>query len=74
MAYWSVDRIEDNLAVLINTEKETRNVPLTRFTGKIAAGEVVIQQEDGTFSKDSAKTAEKKRELFDLQKKIFSDW
>lgn len=74
MEAWSVDRIEENTAVLIDSDKKVLNVPLSLFLEPIAEGDVVIRQESGKFSVDSEKTAEKKRALFDLQKKIFSDW
>lgn len=73
MEIWSVDRIEGTTAVLINSEKKILDVDVTLFSEPIAEGDVVVRQESGAFSVDREKTAEKKRELFDLQKKIFSD-
>ncbi len=73
MEKWSVDRIEGDLAVLMNDEKRTQNVPLSKFPGKISAGDIVFEQSDGSFQVDAAVTAEKKKNMFDLQKKIFSD-
>lgn len=73
MEIWSVDRIEGNTVILINSEKKILDVAITLFSEPIAEGDVVIQQEYGAFSVDHEKTTEKKRKLFDLQKKIFSD-
>lgn len=73
MEIWSVDRVEDDTVVLINPEKKIINVPYTLFSEPVASGDIVIRQASGKFLMDSEKTAEKKRKLFDLQKKIFSD-
>lgn len=73
MEIWSVDRIEGNTVILISSEKKILDVAVTLFSEAIAEGDVVIQKESGAFSVDHEKTTEKKRKLFDLQKKIFSD-
>lgn len=73
MEIWSVDRIEGNTVILINSEKKILNVSLSLFSKSVAEGDVVVRQESGEFSVDCEKTAEKKRDLFYLQKKIFSD-
>ena len=73
MEIWSVDRIEGNTVILINSEKRILDVPISFFSEPIAEGNVVIRQAPEKFSVDFEKTAEKKRKLFDLQKKIFSD-
>lgn len=73
METWSVDRIEGNTVILINSEKKILDVPISFFSEPIGEGNVVIRQAPERFSVDFEKTVEKKRELFDLQKKIFSD-
>lgn len=73
MELWSVDRIEGDIAVLINTEKKIMNIPVSLFLQPVVSGDIVIQDSFGNFFVDSEKTVEKKRKLFELQKKIFSD-
>lgn len=73
MQIWSVDRIEEDTVVLINGEKKITTASVKLFSEKIASGDIVVQDAEGNFLVDFEKTAEKKRELFNLQKKIFSD-
>lgn len=73
MEFWSIDRIEEDTVVLVDANKEITNVSRAYFTEPVAEGDIVFRDADGIFHADAAQTAEKKRELFDLQKKIFSD-
>lgn len=73
MQIWSVDRIEEDTVVLINEEKKITTASVKLFSEKIVSGDIVVQDAEGHFLVDFEKTAEKKRELFNLQKKIFSD-
>ena len=43
MEIWSVDRIEGNTVILINSEKKILNVSLSLFSKSIAEGDVVVR-------------------------------
>lgn len=73
MEIWSVDRIEEDTVVLINAEKKVIDASIALFPKSIASGDIVVQQANGEFLVDFEKTAERKRSLFNLQKKIFGD-
>lgn len=73
MEIWSIDRIEEDVVVLADTQKHIVNMARAYFAEPIAEGDIVVRNEFGIFHTDAEKTAEKKRALFELQKKIFSD-
>lgn len=72
-AFWIVDRIENNIAVLEANDKTHLDVPLSLFPDTVKEGDVVILREDGTYKTDEAKTKARKAKLFEMQKKIFGE-
>ena len=54
-AFWIVDRIENNIAVLEAKDKTHLDVPLSLFPDTVKEGDVVILREDGTYKTDEAK-------------------
>ena len=72
-AFWIVDRIENNIAVLEAKDKTHLDVPLSLFPDTVKEGDVVVLCEDGTYKTDEAKTKARKAKLFELQKKIFGE-
>ena len=72
-AFWIVDRIENNIAVLEAKDKTYLDVPLSLFPDTVKEGDVVILREDGTYKTDEMKTKARKAKLFEMQKKIFGE-
>lgn len=72
-AFWIVDRIENNIAVLEAQNKTYIDVPLALFFDVVKEGDVVVLCEDGTYKTDEAKTKARKAKLFEMQKKIFGE-
>lgn len=72
-AFWIVDRIENNIAVLEAKDKTHLDVPLSLFPDTVKEGDVVILREDGTYKTDKEKTKARKAKLFEMQKKIFGE-
>lgn len=72
-AFWIVDRIENNIAVLEAKDKTHLDVPLSLFPDTVKEGDVVILREDGTYKTDETKTKARKAKLFEMQKKIFGE-
>ncbi len=73
MEHWIVDRIEETTVVL-ETEKKTHlHVSLSEFVEQVREGDIVYRRTDGEYVVDTDKTAERKKSLFNLQKKIFGD-
>lgn len=73
MEQWSVDRIEGDMVVLETDKKTNICVRLSDFAENIREGDIVYRRSDGRYAVDAGKTAERKKSLFDLQKKIFGD-
>lgn len=73
MEVYIVDRIENAIAVLEAADKTFIRVPLSRFASNVREGDVVVVGKDGSFQPDAEKTAARRKQLFQLQKNIFSD-
>lgn len=73
MQQWRVDRIEENLVVLENADKSHADVPISDFVGDVREGDVVYRLSDGKYCVSPEATADRKKTLFELQKKIFSE-
>lgn len=71
MQMWRVDRLESDLVVLENDDKTHTDVPIGAFVGSVREGDVVYRLPDGRYRVAEDATAERKKVLSDLQKKIF---
>ena len=72
-AFWIVDRIENNIAVLEAKDKTHLDVSLSLFSKGVKEGDVVALCEDGTYKTDEMKTKARKAKLFEMQEKIFGE-
>ena len=72
-AFWIVDRIENNIAVLEAKDKTHLDVPLSLFSKGVKEGDVVVLCDDGTYKTDEMKTKARKAKLFEMQEKIFGE-
>lgn len=72
MQRYSVDRIEDNFAVL---EKDcaTYIVALDKFEFPVEEGMIVIKDESGKFTQDMQETAKIRKKHLEKQNRLFSD-
>lgn len=66
---YSVDRIENGMAVLISDDENERILPLTAFDFAVHEG-MVLKEEDGVFSTDVDEESERREKAADLLKKI----
>ena len=73
METFIVDRIENTVAVLETVNRTFLQVPLSDFAEQVRERDVVFIGADGKYHTDTAKTEERKKRLFQLQKHIFSE-
>ena len=73
METFIVDRIENTVAVLETENKSFFQIPLSEFTEQVRERDIVFLGTDGKYHTDTAKTEERKKRLFQLQKNIFSE-
>ncbi|MEG2396930.1 MAG: DUF3006 domain-containing protein [Oscillospiraceae bacterium] len=72
MDRYIVDRIEGNIVVLEKTINEYFNVNISEMPLNVNEGDV-LSKKDNKFIIDLDLTKAKKKELFELQNKLFSD-
>lgn len=68
--YFSVDRTEDDLAVLIDESGQKLDVPFSEFETKPCEG-MVFRLESNRYIRDEKEEQIRKRRIFDLQKQLF---
>lgn len=66
-----IDRIEDNIAVCEKEDGSMINIPVSIIKGKIGEG-VVIVKEGEFFLVDKEKSIQRKKEIDDLMKGMWS--
>jgi hypothetical protein len=64
-----IDRIENNIVVVINGEKEL-HIPLEKFKEKVKEGDVVNLENYTVLKKE---TLEKRQKIYSLLKRIFKN-
>lgn len=69
---YSVDRIEGSTAVLIDESKNTTTVSTTLLPDKIKPGDMLIKS-GGRYIFDEEETDRRKKHLYDLQNRLFTD-
>lgn len=62
MKYY-IDRIEEGLAVMDSDDGERMTVPVEKLPHGIRDGSVVIRMSDGTFVRDEAEEAERRKTM-----------
>ena len=68
--YFSVDRTENEIAVLIGDAGQKLEVPVTDFEALPREGMIFIF-ENGRYIRDEQEEKLRKKRIFDLQKKLF---
>lgn len=68
--YFSVDRTENDLAILISESKERLEIPFSEFETKPCEG-MVFRHEDNRYIRDEKEEQIRRKRIFDLQKQLF---
>lgn len=69
--YYSVSRIENNIAVLECPDKTFQEFDLTTLPDKIREGNILYKDENENFVLDKNEESRRKKRLLELQNKIF---
>lgn len=68
---YSVEKIEDNIAVCENDDGETLKLKLSQLPPNVKEGDILIQSGEG-FTLDPDETQARRSKMAELQKNIFS--
>lgn len=68
--YFSVDRTENDLAVLIGESGQKLDVPFSEFETRPCEG-MVFRLENNRYIRDEKEEQIRKKRIFDLQKQLF---
>lgn len=68
--YFSVDRTENDLAILISESGQRLDVPFSEFEIKPCEG-MIFRHEDNRYIRDEKEEQIRKKRIFDLQKQLF---
>lgn len=68
--YFSVDRTENDLAILIGASGQKLDVPFSEFETEPCEG-MVFRLESNRYIRDEKEEQIRKKRIFDLQKQIF---
>lgn len=69
--FYSVDRIEDGIAVLEFPDKTFREVDLSLLPDDVKEGNMLLKADNSTYIHDFDEENFRKQRLLDLQNKIF---
>lgn len=69
--YYSVSRIEDEVAVLEFPDRTFRNIALSLLPAGVDEGNILIKDENDIFILDKEEEIRRKKRLLELQNKIF---
>lgn len=67
---WSVDRIENGIAVLENDHRMRKEVPLNQLPVDVTEGDVLVVQDDN-YVVDQQETNRRREQAFQLQQRLF---
>lgn len=68
--YFSVDRTENDLAILISESQERFEIPFSEFETKPGEG-MVFRKVDNRYIRDEKEEQIRKKRIYDLQKQLF---
>ena len=71
MMKYSVERIEENVALCEDDLGETRKLSLDELPENIREGDILVCTEDG-YSVDSDETSARRKKMAEMQKKLFN--
>lgn len=67
-----IDRIEGEYAVCENSNRTTKDIPLSLLPKEVKEGSVLICLKDGTYTLSPTKEEERRKKLFEMQNQLFS--
>lgn len=70
MEKYSVDRIENDIAVCENEKGVFINIDIQDLPSNVREGSVLIKTDNNTYVVDEKETLKRKKYLFDLQNKL----
>ena len=73
MKYFSVDRIEEKIAVLSDDENNLFKENLTDLPDGVKEGSVLIRTENGGYEIDNDEEDRRRKRISDLQDSIFGE-
>lgn len=71
--YFSVDIIEETVALCIDDDGATRAIALELIDGEIKEGSVLVENENGRFSLDKGEEEKRRTENFEFAESLFDE-
>ncbi len=71
--FYSVDRIEDEIAVCIDGNGEVHEISIFLIDGEIAEGSIIASDEYGGYYVDENETESRRKSNFDLAESLFDE-
>lgn len=71
--YYSIDRIENNIAVCIGDDEEIILVPTEKITGGFSEGSILVETENGYFETDEEEEISRRISNFELSENLFDE-
>ncbi len=68
--FWSVDRVENGIALLENDRREQKKVPVSQLPEGVKEGDVLAEK-GGGFRIDAQEAARRREEIIRLQNELF---
>jgi hypothetical protein len=65
-----VDRVEEGIIAVCEIDDVMLEIPLSKIKGKVRDGDVLIDMGDGTYTIDTATTAQRKAEITDIFERL----
>lgn len=70
MKYYSVDRIEENIATLIDDDENKVEIDVSQLLKEVKEGDI-LKFENGKYVLDKDETMKRKERILSLQNRIF---
>ncbi len=71
--FYSVDKIEDEIAVCIDGNGEVHEIGVFLIDGEIAEGSIIAPDENGGYYVDENETEFRRKSNFDLAESLFDE-
>lgn len=73
MKIFTVDRIEENVAVCMDENEVITNLNVADLPFEVREGTVIVVNDDGSIEHDSESEEKRREELFALQESLFDE-
>lgn len=71
--YFSVDIIEETVALCIDDDGATRAIALDLIDGEVNEGAVLVENENGRYSLDKDEEKRRRKQNFELAESLFDE-